>query len=227
MERKFTFSPDEFYHVYNRGVEKRTIFCDERDRQRFLRLLYLLNTEESIDFYWQTKGLSSREVFEIKKGNEIVEIGAYCLMPNHFHLLLKEKKEKGISVFMLKLLTAYSMYFNKKYKHSGSLFQGPFKANHLDEDGYLKYMYSYIHLNPIKLINSEWKEKGIGDIKRAKDFLSKYKYSSYLDHLGNNRPENKIINLTNYPEYFSESKDFSEYIEDWLSFNELLGLQEG
>ena len=91
-------------------------------------------------------------------------------MPNHFHILVKEKIENGISKFMGKLTTGYSMYFNKRYDRTGSLFQGVFKSVHADSDEYLKYLFAYIHLNPIKLINPEWKENGIKDKNRANAF---------------------------------------------------------
>lgn len=141
-------------------------------------------------------------------------------MPNHFHLVLHEKEEGGIAKFILKICTAYSMYFNKKYKHSGSLFQGPYQATHLDTDIYFKYMYAYSHLNPIKLVESSWKEKGVSDLDKTKEFLLDYKYSSYLDYIGVKRPEAKILNKEAFPEYFSEKKDFEDFINDWLRYRE-------
>src|SRR3989338_5483185 len=101
-------------------------------------------------------------------------------MPNHFHLLLKEIEMGGISQFMGKLSTAYSMYFNKKYERTGSLFEGRFKSSRIANDNYLHYLFAYIHLNPIKLIEPMWKEKGINDFARAKEFLGRYNYSSYF-----------------------------------------------
>ncbi|HRZ30652.1 MAG TPA: transposase, partial [Candidatus Paceibacterota bacterium] len=195
MNRKFNFSVGEFYHVYNRGVEKRIIFTCDEDYYRFIGLLYLANSEESFSFRDIAKGESSgQSLFDYKRGESLVDIGSYCLMPNHFHLLLKEKKEGGISLFVSKVCTGYSMYFNKKYEHVGTLFQGPFGATYLDSDNYLKYIYSYIHLNPVKLINSDWRETGISNLPKTKDFLANYKYSSYLDYLGISRSEGKILN---------------------------------
>lgn len=219
MERKFIFSIGEYYHVYNRGTDKRIIFKDEKDYQRFIKLLYLLNNKDSIEFSLATNKLTYKEIFDFKRGPKLVSIGAYCLMPNHFHLLLKEEEEKGISIFMLKLLTGYSMYFNKKYKRAGSLFEGAFKATHLDADDYLKYIYSYIHLNPVKLIDHEWRKKGIDDIAKAKDFLYKYQYSSYLDSLKKDRPERKILSPESFPDYFLEKDSFENEIKDWLEIS--------
>lgn len=221
MERKFKFSEGEYYHIYNRGTERRLIFQNESDYRHFVRALYLLNNQEPITIRDVSRGLPYEKIFEFSKGDNLVDIGAYCLMPNHFHLLLKEKSENGISNFMLKLLTSYSSSFNKKYDRTGSLFQGPFRAEHLDTDNYLKYMYAYIHLNPVKLIDANWREKGIKDLGKAKNFLYNYKYSSYLDYLESSRPESSILSKEFFPEYFAEKKEFNDFIQDWLTYQDL------
>lgn len=219
MGRNIILSVNEFYHVYNRGTEKRIIFNDEYDYNRFVLLLYFCNNTDRVDLGdLLRQGVSLSEIFDVKKGDEIVDVGAWCLMPNHFHLLLKEKQETGISIFMKKVLTAYSMYFNRKYHRTGSLFEGTFKAQHLDYDQYLKYQFAYIHLNPISMIDSGWKKKEITDTDRAKKFLSSYGYSSYLDYLGEERPESKIINKKEFPEYFENATDFSEMVNEWINF---------
>jgi len=188
MTRKIFFVPGEFYHIYNRGTDKRVIFKNTKDYNRFVLLLYLCNSTKPVNIEAELqKGRTFLELMESNRGDELVDIGAYCLMPNHFHILIKEKNEKGISLFMKKLSTAYSMYFNKKYDRSGALFEGRFKAKHISDDAYLKYLFAYIHLNPIKIIDSEWKENGICNKSEAKIYLSKYEYSSYLDYLGKNR----------------------------------------
>lgn len=110
MNRKITFSVDEHYHIYNRGTDKRQIFLDHDDYDRFVKLLYLCNGTESIVF----RDIPIGETYGFDRGETLVDIGAYCLMPNHFHLLLREKNEGGISLFMKKLSTGYSMYFNLK-----------------------------------------------------------------------------------------------------------------
>jgi len=209
--RKIKFSEGEYYHIYNRGVDKRSIFNDSNDYNKFIESLYCANSTEPIG---KNKGFPM-----IIKGETLTYIGAWCLMPNHFHLLVKEKSEGGLSKFLSKLQTSYSMYFNSKYKRNGSLFQGMFKAEHLDEDGYLKYIYSYIHLNPVKLIQSDWKEKGLDDIEKTKEFLNNYKYSSHCDYLNLNRRETKILNKKVFPEYFESVDIFTDEIFSWLKFS--------
>lgn len=131
MERKFKFSVGEYYHLYNRGVDKRSIFSGDYDKDRFMKTLYLANSDVPVRISEIPQGLPLRD---IKKGNPIVSIGAYCLMPNHFHILIKEIQDEGISKFMNKLSTSHSMYFNKKNSRTGALFEDTYKAIHLDND---------------------------------------------------------------------------------------------
>lgn len=216
--RNITFAIGEYYHIYNRGTEKREIFLDEDDRKRFIKLLFVANGTKPFAFRDFPVGLP---YVEFERGDPALAIGAYCLMPNHFHILIRETNENGISKVMGKVLTSYSSYFNKKYKRTGRLFEGPFKARHVDTDNYLKYLFSYIHLNPVKIIDPEWKENGIKDRETAKKYLLSYIYSSYLDYMGSERIERKILNKTAFPNYFAEFKDFNQFIDEWLSFEPL------
>lgn len=223
MQRKFVFSEGEFYHIYSRGVNKSDVFLSDQDRNRFTNLLFLCNSQKSVvfeDIKRVTQG-RSLPIYNFDRGDSIVDIVAYCLMPNHFHLLLYEKKSNGISIFMKKLLTAYSSYFNKINERTGPLFEGRFKARHADKDEYLKYLFSYIHLNPVKLVESGWKEEGIKDKDRAQRFLEEYRYSSYPEYAqGLARPERLILNKEVAPEYFESGVDFDDFISEWLDLAE-------
>jgi len=165
------------------------------------------------------------KLFEMPLKNRLVSVCIWCLMPNHFHLILKETREGGITQFMQKLMTAYSMHFNKKYERSGPLFTTPFRSKHIKDDKYFQCLFGYVHLNPVKIIDSKWKEKGIKDIKKAKDFLRKYKYSSYLDFLGQDRPEKNILSLEDVPDYFSGVGGFKNFVGFWTE-NALLYADE-
>ena len=214
MGRKIVFSEGEFYHVYNRGVEKRPIFSDRNDRERFLRLLFIANSTEPFDF----REIADKKYSEIDRGELLVAIGAYCLMPNHFHLLIREIVPAGISLFMGKLATGYSMYFNKRHGRVGPLFQGRFKAQHVEKDTHLKYLFAYIHLNPVKIIDPHWKESGIRDKARAKQYLNEYRYSSYPDYNGAEREEKDILTTKEFPAYFVKKHDFADFIHDWMQY---------
>ncbi|HEY4502594.1 MAG TPA: transposase [Candidatus Paceibacterota bacterium] len=213
MNRKISFAPGEFYHLYNRGVEKRTIFSDENDWRRFQKTLFFLNNTFSVD--WR---IVRDKPFSTFKKDSLVAIGAYCLMPNHFHLLVKEVREGGISMFMEKITTSHAKYFNKKYERVGALFQGTFKSEHVASDEYLKYLFAYIHLNPVKLVEPKWKEMGLKDMMKVKDYLGKFSYSSYADYLGRSGEERLILDKDEFPEYFNRGYAFQEFVEDWLTF---------
>lgn len=211
--RQVPFVPGEYFHIYNRGNDKRKIFHDNNDYQYFLNLLFLVNSEKNF------KIRDLKDVYSTERGEQLVQIGAYCAMPNHFHLLVTPLKEGGLSRFMQKLTTGLSMHYNIRYKRTGSLFQGKFKAEHADGDTYLKYLFSYIHLNPVKLIQTDWKDVGVRDLENAKSYLKKYYFSSYTDYLGDKRQENSIIDKSGFQDYFPDEKLFEKEIFEWLSTN--------
>ena len=223
MNRKFTFTVGEFYHIYNRGTDKRIIFLDDNDRKRFYYLLFLCNGKSPFEI----SELDLRRVFDFGRGETLVDIGAVCLMDNHFHLLLREKKENGISEFMHKVSTAYTLYFNRKYKRTGALFGGRFKAEYVGNDRYLNYLFAYIHLNPIKMIQGDWQDGKINNIDKAQKHLENYIFSSYLDYQRTqSRLYRLVLNREAFPDYFSEPKDFGDFINDWLELR-AEGLEEG
>ena len=131
----------------------------------------------------------------------LVEIYVYCLMPNHFHLALKEVSDKGTEKFMRKLCTSYVMYYNNKYNHSGTIFQGEYKSKLIDSDEYMRYLIQYIHLNPYNIEEPDMtKPAKLEHIQEAIEYSRKYEYSSYKDYSGEKRPQNSII-TQDRPEY--------------------------
>ncbi len=176
------FVEDGFYHIYNRGTEKRDIFLQDQDYVRFIHYLYVCNDSEPIEKVQdiQIGGPTS----DFKGQNRLVNILCFALMPNHFHLLLQQRVDKGVSKFVQKLSTGYTMYFNTKNERNGVLFQGKFKAKPVDDESYLSTLVDYIHLNPVDLFQTNWKEDGIKDVNSTKGFLERYRWSSYLDYTG-------------------------------------------
>ncbi len=143
--RKEELANNEYYHIYNRGVDKRIVFEDKQDFFQFLQMLDLFNVDMScgaVKAYKYPVNLEHRS-----KASVLVEIVAYCLNGNHYHLLLKQVKDDGISKFMQKVDTGYVKYFNQKNERTGSLFQGKFKSIHVGTDEYLKGLSAYINLN--------------------------------------------------------------------------------
>lgn len=219
MQRKTPFVLGEYYHLYNRGVDKRTIFSSVSDYKRFLMLLYLGNSSFDVRIGNVLKTKTYEEVFSQERGDPLVAIGAFCLMPNHFHILATPLMEHGLSQFMLKLQTGYSMYFNTRYERNGSLFQGPFKSEHATNDRYLKYLFSYIHLNPAKLIDPQWKKRKTLKRNVLKKYVEKYPYSSLNEYLSG---LHIITNPTPFPNYLASKKEISEHITEWLIEQEAL-----
>jgi len=222
--RKVPFVFGEFYHIFSRGNSKQAIFLDDKDRERFTQLFYLCNSKKIVN-YRENIVRANISAWDFDRGDTIVAIGAWVLMPNHFHIYItlndlpKSDFGNNITEFMRKLLTSYSKYFNTKYRRTGGLFESKFKSVHIETDIQAKYIFSYIHLNPIKLIDKNWKEDGIKDFQKAKKFLESYKWSSYMDYKGVVREENKILNREKFPYYFKTIKDFDDEMIEWLSFN--------
>ena len=223
VTRTITFSEGEHYHVYNRGNSKQKIFLSQSDFDRFIQLLYLSNTTARFNVRDVLKTHNS--VFEIHKPDSLVELHAVCLMPNHFHLIVTPLDENGLSRFMLKLATAYSMSFNTKYKRTGSLFESRFKAKNIDEDRYLKYLFSYIHMNPLSLISIEKKTK-----HEQFKFLYTYPHSSLSSYVNQNSLSpraalglselDKVVDTKLFEMYFEDKKKVEEELFNWITFDD-------
>ena len=216
MERKIKFTPKEYYHLYSRGVEKRKIFLDTKDHERFMVLLYVMNQPDAFHFTNFLKNHKIEEIFDEPKKKSLISILSYALMPNHFHILVYENEEGGISKFMGRLLTAYSMYFNTKYERSGPLFTHPFRSQHISDESQYLWIFSYIHFNAIKIIKKDF---NIGETESKsifEKFLKSYRYSSYHEYSGVDRSESKILDFSMIPDYLIKNKlDIKKY-QSWL-----------
>lgn len=216
--QKPPFVDKEIYHIYNRGVEKRSIFSGNKDRFRFIHDLFEFNdvNPTSNNNYFLSKSHEYIEVQPryIKRPRKlIVEILAFCLMSNHFHLLLRQKRKGGIINFMKKLGTGYTMYFNKKHERVGPLFQGRFKAVHVGSDEYFRHLCHYIHLNPLDMTMPEWREGKIKNHNSAMAYLKNYRWSSFQDY----------SSIKNFPSVISKDlvsevfeNKYKQDLEDWL-----------
>ncbi len=195
--RNLVFAPDEWYHIYTRGVDKRPIFMDEHDAERFIMLLYTANSSSRIEIS-ELGGRRAPMLTSIlgrKREEQLVDIGAYCLMSNHPHLALRERAYGGISSFMQKLGTGYTMYFNKRHKRTGALFAGRFKAKHVASDQYFRRLINYIHANPAELFEPDWKKGKIKNESSLRNKLLSYRFSSLLDYERVKRPESAVLNM--------------------------------
>ncbi len=209
--RKTTFANGEFYHIYNRGVDKREVFLAEADYERFLICLREFNRIEAIGSLYEKSfkkvehlGTKSPLGDLVPKCEPLVEIVAYCLNPNHFHLILKQISEKGISKFMLKVSTGHTTYFNKKYKRSGSLFQGPFKAIQIDSNDYLLYLSAYVNRN--------YFIHNLGTKSPSEISQGEWKYCSALDYLG--KRNGNLCNKSAILDQFRSVNDYEIFLND-------------
>lgn len=207
------FEKGEIFHAYNRGVGKIDIFLDDQDRSVFMNRLY-----ENLfpDKYKNEQKLIKEPKYKRKLlPPNSFELICYCLMPNHFHLVIKQLNNIPISQLISKVCTGYSMYFNKKHERVGSLFQDVFKAVHVENNSQLLWLSLYVHENPIKA----------GLIQN----LDKYKWSSYLSYKGMEKgickPDiilNQYTNREKYFEYFSNQTIRTELQNQMLVSGDIL-----
>ncbi|MCX6721580.1 MAG: transposase [Candidatus Staskawiczbacteria bacterium] len=180
---------DEYYHVVVRAVGDTVIFVDESDFYRGIFSIYEFNNDNSVNIWNRRKERATEKkklnpsVPTQQKREKFVDVLTFSFMPNHLHLILKQTKENGISKFMQKVGTGYANYFNKKYNRMGHLFN-KFGAVHISGDNQLRNTFTYVHTNLISIIEPGWKEKGIINLKKVKEFLENSKRHSYPDYLG-------------------------------------------
>ncbi len=217
MLRDKPFVIGETYHLYNRGAHKQDIFTCEADYRRLSLLLFLANNSSPVNIretLRKYKGQTFAKIFEEERPDKsLVDIYAYCLMPNHFHLILHGKCEGGVTKFMTKVLTGYSMYFNTVHGHSGILAQGAFKSKHIDTEAYFRYIFSYVHINPVSLVAPNWEADGIADLSVVRDFFQTYQYSSFYDYSIGLRPERAVLAYEEAPDFLKTQNDLEELLK--------------
>ena len=202
--RKTTFVNGEHYHIFNRGVDKREIFSDTKDYERFLLSMNLLNDKydglmiEWRDFKKSNPKLSLADFLKLgfRRKTKLVEIIAYCLNPNHFHFILKQISDKGIEKFMHKIGISHTKHYNDKYKRNGSLFQGTYKAIMIDSNEYLLYLSAYVNTN--NFIH------GYND-------NNNWEYSSLLDYSG--KRDDGLVSKNVISDQFSKTEDYNAYLK--------------
>lgn len=228
--RKEPFTIDNYVHVYNRGNRKAEIVRADTDKWRFLQTLRFFNDSHSSTHILRQLELSGlavsdtarlnsfESVFEIgwppdwPEKDPLVKILSYCLMPNHFHLLLKEIRKDGISKFMQKLGIGYTNYFNLKYQEIGKVFQGGYKAKLVDEEMYLKYLCIYIQvINVLELFPGSL-NAALKNFKDAMKFIDDYPFSSHPDYTELRR--SLIIDKDVLGEFFPTSEDYRKFVHD-------------
>ena len=227
--RQTQFINGEIYHIFNRGVEKRKIFQGVVDYFRFIFCLYECNDKNFVvmrDRIGERKERKRRKSIGVTYGNfpdkkrePLVEILVFCLMPNHYHLVLRQLTDNGISLFMKKLGDSYVGYFNRKYNRRGmgSLFQGTFKAVYISTTHQLINLICYIFTNPIEIIEKNWKIEGTKNSQRAIKYLESYRWFSYLDCIG--KPNFPSVTEREFLfKIFDGPDNIKKFVEGWISY---------
>src|SRR3989344_110687 len=212
----------EIYHVLNRGVERRDIFLKPQDYSRFILGLEFFNSSNPAriwDMVANTGSVSAGQRIEAQrktKGPPLVESLAFCLMPNHFHLILREIKDDGITEFMSKMV-GYSSYFNKQYKRVGPLFQGRYKAIRVKQESQLDVLFAYIHTNPVDLWQPGWREHGATNVDAILNKLKDYRWSSFGDYMDrHNCPQ--VTRREFFKDYFGIAQHCEAAVRKWLEY---------
>lgn len=203
--RIIPFINGEYYHIYNRGLEKQNIFTNNKDYSRFIQTVFyyqIQNPKPKFSTYKRTK------TFPIDENKKIVSIVCYCLMPNHFHFLIKQTKDGGISEFMRKISESFTKYRNTKYNRQGPTFQGVFKVVSIETDEQLVHVSRYIHLNPLVSL-------------LVKD-LKFYAWSSYLDYIG--MRDNPAVKKEEILSFFKSPQDYDKFVLDQADYGAKLEL---
>lgn len=210
--RKIVLANNEIYHVVNRSVAQIPIFEGIRDYQRALEVIdFYRRVKPSLSFsHYKRLPKEEKERFyeNLKKKKHLVEILTFCLMPNHFHFLLRQNKDGGISTFMRTLQNSYARYFNTKYKRAGALFQSMFKAVRIETDEQLIHVSRYIHLNPVSAYLIE-----IND-------LEDYPWSSFPIYLG--KSKELFINPNSILSHFKSKSVYKEFVFDQADYQRKL-----
>lgn len=198
--RKEQFVNNGIYHITSKAIDDNLIFKDINDYYRGIFSIYEFNNFNPVNIFNRRRDRvvekryeklcevgSHTELISLNKRDKFVEILAFCLMPNHIHLLLKQIKDNGISKFMQKVGGGYGRYFNDKYRRKGHVFQDTFKSVYIKNDNQLITVFSYIHANPLSILEPGYKEKGIKNLEEAIIFLEeKYRWSSFFDYIDKN-----------------------------------------
>jgi len=213
-------------HVMNRGVEGRHIFLDSQDYARFVHNLYEFNdTAPAGNTYRSFADASMLDLrgptLKRRKREQLVDVHGWCLMKDHYHLLVSERLEGGLSHFLMKLNVGFAKYFNERYERSGTLFAGRTKKVPVERDTHFLYVLQYIHFNPLDYLEGAggWRErhkKRIRNAARAREYLAKYRWSSYLDYSGQpNFPSllTKSLFENNSAIYRKDSNDYLSTLE--------------
>ena len=213
--RKEVFAEDEYYHVYSRRVDRKELFLDDEDRTRFVHTLYVANNFQRIPQRFNVLRMTPQE--SLVPRSPLVEVAAACLMPNHYHLLIRPMETHGVSLLLHKVGVSYTKYFNMRYDRSGRLFESTFKAKHIERDAYAMYLTKYIHFNPFSLYQRESEKGGREQLISA---LEQYPWSTFSDYIGGKSRFAPLVSLSFRDKILGmDSIAYRSYVREFADFS--------
>ncbi len=220
MKRKEKFVPGEYYHIYNRTILNIPEFEDYDNAKKLAQCFLLANSTESgpaFNYLRNDKNASFRKAVEIAwRGDKLVDIVAYAIMPNHYHLLVKELKENGVSNFVRKNNVSIAKYINIKKDRKGTLFDGPFESKHVNSNKYLLHLSLYIHLNPLDFIDGKnWRKGNLKNWQQKKKELLKYPWSSLKSFLYEDYEDWVLSGTDIVMGQFKDKKEYEKFLREW------------
>lgn len=223
--RKEKFVPEEYYHIYNRTIAQYSVFNNESNAKRLLQAFLFSNSTKSSEAFQilrDNKESSFKEALDvIKRGEKLVDLLCYAIMPDHYHLLVKERKENGIINFVHKCDISISKYINIKTNRKGPLFESRFKSKHIAENDYLVHLSAYIHLNPLDVIKGkEWREHKLDNWSETRKPLLNFPWSSLKFFLGkeNVNDFNSIVSGQEIiTDQFKNIAEYESHLKNWAT----------
>ncbi len=220
MVRKEKFVPGEYYHIYSRTIFNIPEFKDTKNASKLAQTFLLANSTKSgqaFDYLRNDRNSTFKRATEIaRRGEKLVDVLCYAIMPDHYHLLLKEVKEKGITEFIRKCNTSIAKYINIKNGRTGPLFESKFKSKHVNSNEYLLHLSVYIHLNPLDfLIGKGWRQHNLKEWNSSKNKLLNYPWSSLKMFLEENFKDQIISGSEIITDQFKNKKEYEEFLRDW------------
>ena len=227
--RKAPFVPGEYYHIYNRTILNIPEFKENNNCNRLLQAFLLANSTKSGPAFEYLRNNSKptsdvgsalllNNALEIaRSGEKLVDVLCYAIMPDHYHLLIREVKEKGITEFIRKSNISIAKYVNKIKERKGTIFEGLFKSKHIDSNEYLRHLSLYIHLNPLDFIaGKDWRKHKLENFNKHRNKLLDYRWSS-LSFFLNNTPNDIISGYEIITNQFKNNDDYEFYLKSWTN----------
>jgi putative transposase len=218
--RKEKFVPKEYYHIYSRTILNSAEFKNYRNAKKLEQTFLISNSTNSggaFQFIRNHKNAPTEDILKIlKNGEKLIDILCYTIMPDHYHLLVREVKNNGIKNFIHKCNTSIAKYINIKNERRGPLFESRFKSKHINTNKYLLHLSLYIHLNPLDfLVGKDWRRHGLKNWSSIKPKLLDYQWSS-IKYFLDTAPKNPIISGTEIiREQFDNKKEYENFLRDW------------